>query len=122
MKKPDMSGGKGVLNSLSDEEFHCSLFVNEEEVSNGGTCYEDKRFTKRAEMLGIQYDVRLSHGLNVLDFECKVAPALSRKIKHTTPQMSVDETAGRHTRHQLQQMKASWDVERVSFYVICSAL
>lgn len=122
IKKADLVNGKGVLSTLSDEDFQCKLFVNEEEVSNGGLCYEDKRQAKRAEWLGLQYDVRLVHGLNVIDFECMVAPALSRKIKHTPVESHSDENAGRHTRHQLQQLKMTWDVEKITFYVICNAM
>lgn len=71
--------------------------------------------------MSLQFDLKLSGGLNVVDFECKVAPGLSRKIKHTEAEVS-EEIAGRHTRHQLQQMKMTWDVERISFYVVCNTV
>lgn len=120
IKKDDLINGHGYLNLTSDEDFQCKLFVNDEEVSNGGDCFAEKN-TEKKDLLSLQFDLKLSGGLNVVDFECKVAPGLSRKIKHTEAEVS-EEIAGRHTRHQLQQMKMTWDVERISFYVVCNTV
>lgn len=120
IKKDDLINGHGFMSLTSDEDFQCKLFVNDEEVSNGGECYAEKSPEKK-DLLGVQFDVKLSGGLNVVDFECRVAPGVSKKIKHTETEIN-DEIAGRHTRHQLQQMKMTWDVERVSFYVVCNTV
>ncbi|EGW33631.1 uncharacterized protein SPAPADRAFT_136071 [Spathaspora passalidarum NRRL Y-27907] len=118
VKREDLVNGHGYLNSTSDEEFQCKLFVNDEEVTNANDCFEEKRTDD--DVLGVQYDVKLSYGLNVLSFECKVAPHLSKQIKPTAVSEPNEEIAGRHTRHQLQQMKMSWDVEKITFYVVCN--
>ena len=69
----------GLLNQPANEEFHCKLSVNEEEVTGVVDCFKEEKGSE--DVLGVQYDVRLSYGLNVLTFDCKVAPALSKKIK-----------------------------------------
>ncbi|KAK6197058.1 Bromodomain-containing protein [Scheffersomyces amazonensis] len=120
IKKDDLINGHGYLNSTSDEDFQCKLYVNNEEVSNGGDCFEDKR--DDANLLGLSYDIKLNYGLNVINFECKVAPALSKQIKKSIANDAAEESGGRHTRHQLQQLKMSWDVETISFYIICNAV
>ncbi|RLV93640.1 Protein polybromo-1 [Spathaspora sp. JA1] len=121
VKREDLVNGHGYLNSTSDEEFQCKLFVNDEEVPNASDCFEEKRRENdNDDVLGVQYDVKLSYGLNVLSFECKVAPHLSKQIKPTIVAEPNEEIAGRHTRHQLQQMKMSWDVEKITFYVVCN--
>ncbi|KAG7664687.1 uncharacterized protein J8A68_001783 [[Candida] subhashii] len=124
IKKNDLVNGRGYLNSTSDEDFQCKLFVNDEEVSNAGDCFEEKREGSDEhdddELLGVQYDLKLSYGLNVLVFECKVAPNISKQIKNTVVQENNEEIAGRHTRHQLQQLKMSWDVETITMFVTCN--
>lgn len=107
----------GLLNQPANEEFHCKLSVNEEEVTGVVDCFKEEKGSE--DVLGVQYDVRLSYGLNVLTFDCKVAPALSKKIKNTV--IEEEEIAGRHTRHQLQQMQKTWDVETITFYVVCNS-
>lgn len=117
IKRHDLVNGRGYLNLTSDEDFQCKLSVNDEEVTNGGDCNEEKK--NGEDLLGISFDVKLTLGLNVVNFECKVAPSLSKKIK-PTENVESDEIAGRHTRHQLQQLKMTWDVERVTFFVVCN--
>ncbi|CUM68234.1 uncharacterized protein PRCAT00005955001 [Priceomyces carsonii] len=121
VKKPDLANGQTYVGMGSNEEFQCSLHVNEDEVTNSGEFFEDRENGKE-DLLGILYDLKLSYGLNILSFECKVAPSLSKKIKKSPPKEESDEISGRHTRHQLQQMKMSWDVEQVKFFVICNSV
>ncbi|EER34288.1 conserved hypothetical protein [Candida tropicalis MYA-3404] len=116
-KKRDLIDDHGLLNQPANEEFHCKLSVNEEEVTGVVDCFKEEKGSE--DVLGVQYDVRLSYGLNVLTFDCKVAPALSKKIKNTV--IEEEEIAGRHTRHQLQQMQKTWDVETITFYVVCNS-
>lgn len=120
-KKPDLTDGHGYLNLTSDDEFQCSLVVNGEVLNQPNDCFEEVK--GKENLLAVQYDIRLAHGLNVLNFECKVAPSLSKKVKNTTIQEQADELPGsRHTRHQLQQMKMSWDVESITFFVVCNSV
>lgn len=119
LKKHDLVNGHGYLNLTSDEDFQCKLFVNDEEVSNAGDCFEEKRGDD--DVLGVQYDLKLGFGLNVLVFECKVAPSLSKQIKNSVMDEPDEELAGRHTRHQLQQLKMSWDVETITLFVSCNS-
>ncbi|ODV80450.1 Bromodomain-containing protein [Suhomyces tanzawaensis NRRL Y-17324] len=118
IKKADLIDGRGYLNSSTDDDFQCKLFVNEREVSNGGDCFEEKK--NENDLLGLQYDLKLTNGLNILDFEVKVGPNLSKQFKHAKIPDENEELAGRHTRHQLQQLKMTWEVEKITFYVICN--
>lgn len=119
-KKPDLTDGHGYLNLTSDVEFQCSLTVNNEVLSQPNDCFEE--IEGHENLLAVQYDIKLANGLNMLTFECKVAPSLSRKVKNTVVQEQTDELSGsRHTRHQLQQMKMSWDVESITFFVVCNS-
>lgn len=118
IKKPDLVNGQGYANLTSDDEFQCKLFVNDDEVSSGGEVSEEKR-SDQNQLLSIQYDLKLSYGLNIVSFECKVAPNLTKKIKKTQAQPENEEVAGRYTRHQLQQLKMSWEVEKTSFIIVC---
>ncbi|CAN3356637.1 hypothetical protein DICA3_D05622 [Diutina catenulata] len=109
LKKADLESGTGFMNSTSDEDFQCTLKVNEDEVPNSdASCFNS--------LLGLSYSFKLNHGLNVLDFEIKTAPHVARKIKEFEGD-NEEESGGRHTRHQFQQMKMSWDVERFTMYV-----
>ncbi|RCK54487.1 Protein polybromo-1 [Candida viswanathii] len=117
VKKRDLVDDHGFLNQPASEDFQCKLSVNEEEVTGVVDCFKEEK--DEEDILGVQYDVRLSYGLNVLTFDCKVAPALSKRIKNTV--VKEEEVAGRHTRHQVQQMQKSWDVESITFYVVCSS-
>ena len=117
IKRKDLETGLGLL--TSDDDFQCKLFVNEDEVHSGMDVYEDYR--NKWKLLSYQYDLRLCNGLNVITFECKVAPTVSKQIKGDRVKNETDETSGRHTRNQLQQAKMSWDVERINFNVICNS-
>lgn len=118
IKKPDLVNGQGYANLTSDDEFQCKLFVNDDEVSSAGEVSEEKR-SDQNQLLSIQYDLKLSYGLNIVSFECKVAPNLTKKIKKTQTPAENEEVAGRYTRHQLQQLKMSWEVEKTSFIIVC---
>lgn len=99
----------------SDEEFQCKLFANDEEVVSS----VDVDNTSGTSLLRFQYDIKLCYGLNVISFECKVAPPVAKVIKKTAVKIDdSEEIAGRHTRHQLQQMKRSWEVEKFTFFVM----
>ena len=117
LKEPELIDDHGILSHLGNDDFQCKLSVNEEEVSNVADCFKEEK--GEDVVLGVQYDVKLSYGLNVLSFNCKVAPALSKKIKNTF--IEEEEVARRHTRHQLQQMQKTWDVETITFYVVCTS-
>ncbi|KAI5953895.1 hypothetical protein CANMA_004734 [Candida margitis] len=119
-KRSDLIDGHGYLNSTSEDDFQCSLTVNGEVLNQPNDCFEELK--GKENLLAVQYDIKLAHGLNMLTFECKVAPSLSRKVKNTIIQDQPDELSGsRHTRHQLQQMKMSWDVESITFFVVCNS-
>lgn len=118
IKKIDLANGQGYANLTSDGEFQCKLFVNDNEVTTGGEISEEDKSDKD-KLLSIQYDLKLSYGLNLVNFECKVAPNLSKKIKKNQTKVDSEEVAGRYTRHQLQQLKMSWEVERTSFIIVC---
>lgn len=121
-KREDLLDGDAPGRLATDEDFQCKLLVNEEEVSNGGHCFEERRPSKK-DLLGVSYDVKLNQGLNVVDFECKIAPPLSKKIKKDLAVLQeTEEIAGRHTRHQLQQLKMTWDVERVTYFIVCNTI
>ncbi|KAI3402414.2 hypothetical protein KGF56_004822 [Candida oxycetoniae] len=126
-KKPELVDGHGFLSSTSDEEFQCKLLVNDEEVLQSNGCFEEKgekgEKGDKGSTLSVQYDIKLNHDLNILNFECTVAPSLSKKIKNTILQEQADDLSGcsRHTRHQLQQMKMTWDVETINLYIICNS-
>ncbi|KAI5964620.1 uncharacterized protein KGF55_001689 [Candida pseudojiufengensis] len=119
-KESDLVDGHGYLNSTSDDEFQCKLTINNEDMGQPNDCFEEQK--EKESVLAVQYDVKLAHGLNVLTFECKVAPSLSKKIKNTVIQHDqVEELSGsRHTRHQLQQIKMTWDVETITLYIVCT--
>lgn len=132
LKKPDLLNNQGFILLTLDEEFQCRLFLNDEEVNTGGEVYEDHPVddsegsesgetatpaTGEDPLLNFQYELKLSHGLNVLSFEIKVAPSLSKKLKRDDKSNAGEEEVGRHTRHQLQQIKMSWDVEKVNILI-----
>lgn len=116
IKKPEIDEGQTIINLTSDDEFQCKIFINDEESTVNGEVVEDKE----SRLLGVSYELKLNYGLNIIEFECKVAPNLSKQIK--PGQVTEDgEVAGRHTRHQLQQLKLSWDVEKFTFYVVLNS-
>lgn len=106
------------VNAANDEDFQCRLFLNDEEVNTGGEIFEGDGETD-SKLLNFQYDLKLSQGLNMLTFETKVAPQVSKKLKEDKKgDEDLEEGSGRFTRHQLQQIKMSWDVEKVNFIII----
>ncbi|CAH2354389.1 hypothetical protein CLIB1423_16S01596 [[Candida] railenensis] len=119
LKKSYLVNNHGFVNSTNDEDFQCRLFLNDEEVNTGGEIYEGEKEDDK--FLNFQYDLKLSQGLNILSFELKVSPSLGKKIKKDDQDQGEDqdEGTGRHTRHQLQQMKMTWDVEKINF-IICN--
>lgn len=122
LKQADLQDGVGISELVSNDDFQCKLFVNDDEVDTTAEVDEEKLANERR-LLRLQYDLKLSYGLNVLTFECKVAPNVSKAIrKSTARQEESEEIAGRHTRHQIQQMKMSWEVEKFNLYVICNSL
>lgn len=114
LKKPDLVEGPAIINMNSEEEFQCKIQINEEESQVNGEVFEDEQNN----LLGVSYELKLHYGLNILEFECKTSPALSKRIKPGQVITEDAEAAGRHTRHQLQQMKLSWDVEKFTFYIV----
>lgn len=114
MRKPEAQ----YVNATSDEEFQCRLFLNDEEVHGGGEIVDGE-----GGLLNVQYELKMSQGLNMLAFEVKLAPALSKRVKQESggdgASFEADETTGRFTRHQMQQIKMLWDVERVQF-IVCN--
>ncbi|CAN3372837.1 hypothetical protein DIURU_000998 [Diutina rugosa] len=110
LKRRDLDAGNGYQNSTSDEDFQCTLKVNEDEILNTNA---EKVHNN---LLALNYGFKLAHGLNVIEFEIKTAPPVVKKIKDSSEQEE-DESGGRHTRHQFQQMKMSWDVEKITLYV-----
>lgn len=110
LKLRDLEAGNGYQNLTSDEDFQCTLSVNEDEIPNTNA------ETVHRNLLGLNYGFKLTHGLNVIEFEIKTAPPVVKKIKDDSEQEE-DESGGRHTRHQFQQMKMLWDVEKITLYV-----
>lgn len=116
LKRHDLVEGQTFLNLASDDEFQFKLLVNDDEVSSGGDVFELE------ESLAVQYDLKLSHGLNVLEFEMKIAPNLNKQIKKVNPEIEdVKDSGVRHTRHQLQQQKMSWEIEKFSLFIISNS-
>ncbi|ODV67497.1 Bromodomain-containing protein [Hyphopichia burtonii NRRL Y-1933] len=120
IKRDSIEDGQLLMNLGSDDDFNFKLSVNDDEVSSGGEVIEERDTDE--DILSAHYDLKLSHGLNVLDFELKVAPAIAKRLKKTTAESEVEENLGRHTRHQLQQLKMNWDVEKFTIYVICNSV
>lgn len=110
LRRRDLELGMGYHSLTSDEDFQCTLRVNEDDVASSDALVEGDR------LLGVNYSFKLNHGLNVIEFEIKTAPHVAKKIKELAEEEEED-SSGRHTRHQFQQMKMLWDVERVTLYV-----
>lgn len=123
LKETDLAEGVGIAGLISNDEFQCKLFVNDDEVETTADVDEEKMSNGRR-LLKLQYDLKLSYGLNILTFECKVAPSVSKIIRKSADnqERENEEVAGRHTRHQIQQMKMSWEVEKFNLFVICNSL
>lgn len=119
LKKADLVDGHGMLKGRAEEDFMCSLFVNEEEVETGCEMTEEvDPADGHSKLLGLTYDLKLNYGLNVVTFELRLSPGLSKNLKREPIDQDVDEPAGRHTRNQLQQIKLNWEVEKFTLYVV----
>ncbi|CCE85391.1 Piso0_004987 [Millerozyma farinosa CBS 7064] len=115
IKSGESISGQGLASLNSEDEFQCKLYVNDEEVTSGGELSGDS-------LLTVSYDLKLNYGLNLINFECNVSPNIGKKIKKNLEKPESDEIAGRYTRHQFQQMKMTWDVEKFSLAVIYTGL
>ena len=118
-KKKDQIDGNPFGSLVSEEEFQYKLFMNEEEVSSSSEIEES--VSEGRSLLSILYDLKLSLGINLITFECRVAPKLSQKIKKEPIPTENFETLGRHTRHQLNQLKTTWQVEKYNFVVVSNS-
>lgn len=115
IKSGESISGQGLASLNSEDEFQCKLYVNDEEVTSGGELSGDS-------LLNVLYDLKLNYGLNLINFECHVSPNIGKRIKKNLDKPESDEIAGRYTRHQFQQMKMTWDVEKFSLAVIYTGL
>lgn len=98
------------LSIAANDDFQCNLFVNDSTVD-----------VEILDNFKLRYDIKLSYGLNVVLFECKASPNVTKVIKKSqAPKPEPEELGGRHTRHQLQQYKRSWEVEKITFYIVSS--
>lgn len=119
IKKDDLIDGQGLLKGRTEEDFMCALYLNEEEVPGGFEMSEEvDSKDENIKLLGLGYELQLNHGLNVITFELRLAPSLAKNLKREAPEPESSEVAGRHTRHQLQQIKLNWEVEKFTIYVV----
>lgn len=117
LKKQELIGGQGLFKSSANDEFLVALLVNEEEAPGGFEMSEEKDSLRSTKTLCLLHDLKLNYGLNVLTFELRLAPNLAKELKTELPEPEVGDQ-GRHTRHQLQQIRLNWDVERFTLYVV----
>lgn len=119
LKKDGLVDGQGRLRARAEEDFMVSMFVNDEEIGGGVQISEETdALDNKTKLLSLHYDLKMSYGLNVVNFELRLSPELAKKLrKRKTPEEST-ELAGRHTRHQLQQLKLNWEVEKFTLYVV----
>lgn len=119
IKRDDLVDGQGILKGRTEEDFMCALYLNEEEVSGGFEMTEDTDLKdEKIKLLSLGYELKLQYGLNVITFELRLAPSLAKSLKREAPEPESNEVAGRHTRHQLQQIKLNWEVEKFTIYVV----
>lgn len=119
IKRDDLVDGQGILKGKAEEDFMCTLLLNDEEVTGGCEMSEEvDPADGRTKMLELSYDVKLNYGLNVLNFELRLSASLSKRLKKLKREPELMEIAGRHTRHQLQQIKLNWDVEKFTLFVV----
>lgn len=122
IKKDDLIDGQGLLKGRTEEDFMCTLYLNEEEVSGGFEMSEEvDTKDKGVKLLGLGYDLKLNYGLNIVTFELRLAPTLANSLKREPQDTEVNDVGGRHTRHQLQQIKLNWEVEKFTIYVVCGS-
>lgn len=114
MKKPELEG-----RGIAQEDFLINLFVNDEEISNGFDMFEEENASDPDKsLLGLQYDLKLNYGLNILNFELRLSPSLAKSLRKDAPQEEPADLGARHTRHQLQQIKMNWEVEKFTLMVV----
>lgn len=119
IKRGDLVDGSGIMKGQAEEDFMCSFFVNDAEVT-GCEMTEKQDPNSRATLLELAYDVHLRYGLNVLLFELRLSPSLAKSLRKAPPEEK-SEVAGRHTRHQTQQIKLNWELEKFTLYVVSLA-
>lgn len=117
IKKPELVAGQGLLKG-NNEDFLVALFHNAEEVSSGCEMSEEADPVSRTKLLNLQYELKLNYGLNVLTFELRLSPNLARELKAEVEEPESGDVAGRHTRHQLQQIKLNWEVEKFTLCIV----
>lgn len=119
LKKYDLVDGLGTLRGRNEEDFMVSLFVNDEEIGGGVEISEEiDSVDNRTRLLSLSYDFKLNYGLNVVNFELRLSPALAKTLRKRKTEQESIELAGRHTRHQLQQLKLNWEVEKFTLFVV----
>lgn len=119
VKKDDLIDGQGLLKGRTEEDFMCALYLNEEEVAGGFEMSEEvDSKDESVKLLGLGYELKLNYGLNVITFELRLSPSLAKNLKREAPEADSSEVAGRHTRHQMQQIKLNWEVEKFTIYVV----
>lgn len=119
LKKDELTDGQGFLKGRNEEDFMASLFVNDEEVGGGVEITEEvDALDSRTRLLSLAYDLKLNYGLNVVNFELRLSPNLAKKLRKRKSIEESEELAGRHTRHQLQQLKLNWELEKFTLFVV----
>lgn len=117
LKKKDIKEGQGLLKGKTEENFMFTLYVNDEEFSEGCELLKTTDpLDGKTDLLGLKYDTKLNYGLNVLKFELRLAPTLAKKLK-TEPITPQQDLGSRHTRHQMQQIKLNWEVEKFVLFI-----
>lgn len=118
LKKKDLVGGQGILKGNTEEDFLVALYINDEKISGCEIYEEDDPLNKMKALLGLQYDLKLSYGLNIVNFELRLSPTLAKSLRKDEPEPEND-LGSRHTRHQLQQIKLNWEVEKFQLMIVC---
>lgn len=117
LKKNDLVNGQGILKGDSEEDFLVALFINDDKISSCET-FEDEDPQSNKSLFGLQYELKLSYGLNIINFELRLSPNLAKSLRKDEPEPEND-LGSRHTRHQLQQIKLNWEVEKFQLMVFC---
>ncbi|GEQ68079.1 hypothetical protein JCM33374_g1745 [Metschnikowia sp. JCM 33374] len=119
IKRDDLIDGQGLLKGKAEEDFMCSLSLNDEEIDNGCEMTEEvDPVDNETKLLNLTYELKLNYGLNMINFELRLSPSLSKSLKKKSTEEEPTAIAGRHTRHQMQQIKLNWDVEKFTLFVV----
>lgn len=118
LKKRDLVGGQGILKGSAEEDFLVALFINDEKISGCEIYEDDDPENESKSLLGLQYELKLSYGLNIINFELRLSPNLAKSLRKDEPEPEND-LGSRHTRHQLQQIKLNWEVEKFQLMAVC---